>query len=127
MTDKFLTSIGVNPVPTLDLTNLDVPPTNLENDFEESRANLIRVMHVTKRAIESISLLAEQTQDPEAFSSLNGLIRSYGQQQSQLLQLYKLKTTEKTIQTETTGPITNQNLFVGSTAELAGILDKMKK
>jgi hypothetical protein len=97
MTDKFLESIGVPPVPrTIDLTPTTAHSHDINHDFERIAVpNLLAVMQITKNAIDNLNVIATQSQDPESYTALGGLIRAFGQQQSQLLQMHKMITPDK--------------------------------
>jgi hypothetical protein len=135
MTDKLLQTLGIETggsnLPVVIGENQSLTPT-VSADFEGSRLNLLNVMEITKRAIDDLSAIASQSQDPEAYASLSSLIKAYTSQQNQLLQLHKLAARPGTPEKHAEGEanptqVTNQNLFVGSTAELAQVLEKMRK
>src|ERR1700761_7859766 len=100
----------------------------IDEDFETSRKNLMSMMETTMGAIRALSVIAFQSQDPDAYDVLNKMFKTYGDQQAQLLQMYRIKecrdrpATPRPVQ----GEIVDhrpQNLFVGPPAELAKMLE----
>jgi hypothetical protein len=104
----------------------------VDEDFEASRRNLIQVMEVTKGAIQHLSTIAFQSQMSDAYDVLTKLIKEFASQQSQLLQMYRMRETKEAakpapgaVQGEVVDNRT-QNVFVGTPADLANVLENMK-
>jgi hypothetical protein len=111
-----------------------VGPSGIDNDFEDSRKNLIRMMDTTMGAIRSLSVIAHQSQMPDAYDVLNKLIKTYNDQQEQLIRFYRIKESKEaqatkkpqaSIQGETVDN-RQQNVFVGTPADLAKVLEQIK-
>lgn len=109
--------------------------TGVDDDFEASRRNLMKIMETTSGAINSLSLIAFQSQDPEAYDVLNKMIKTYSDQQSQLLQMYRIKEAKDARQATASqqgtvqGEVVDnrvQNVFLGTPADLAKVLESMK-
>jgi len=105
----------------------------VDEDFEVSRKNLMIIMETTKGAIQSLSLIAFQSQDPDSFDVLNKLIKTYSDQQSQLLQMYRIKEMKDAreskptpVQGEIVDARTQHVNFFGTPAELAKMLEAAK-
>jgi hypothetical protein len=115
-----------------------VKDSGIDTDFEDSRKNLIQMMATTQGAIQALSALAFQSQMPDAYDVLNKFIKTYNEQQEQLIRFYRIKAA-KEVQTQanTTPSMTTvtgetvdnrvQNVFVGTPTDLARVLDNMKK
>jgi len=111
---------------------------DVDKDFEDSRKNLIQMMATTQTAITALTVLATQSQAPEIYDQLNKFIKTYNEQQEQLIRFYRIKAS-KEVQAQvksangqtvsTDGSIDNrtQNVFVGSPADLSRVLEQMKK
>ena len=115
----------------------EIKPMNVDTDFEDSRNNLVRMMNTTQSAIESLTTLATQSQMPEVYDQLNKFIKTYNEQQEQLIRFYRIKAS-KEVQSQvkssngqvvsSDGTIDNrtQNVFVGTPSDLARVLNEMK-
>lgn len=121
---SFFQSLGIPEPAPEELTPIP-PSSGVETDFESSRKNLIRMMETTMGAIKSLSVIAHQSQMPDAYDVLNKLIKTYNEQQEQLIRFYRIKESKESAPTKQTP--TNQNLFIGSPKDLADVLDKMNK
>lgn len=100
-----------------------------ESDFSIARANIHEIIDVGSFAIQKLSVIADASQNPTAFNALSNLMSTLLQANRDLLALQKdireiTKADEPT--TKEAKQVTNQNLFVGSTAELATMLEQMK-
>ena len=97
-------------------------------DFEKARANIYNVIDTATDAIEKLAEIADQSQNPRAFEVLAKLIDSNLQANKDLLEL---QTKIRTIKSAD-APINdkaqtiNNNLFVGSTAELQKVIENIK-
>jgi hypothetical protein len=126
------------PVEQVVLRN-NIPEMDVDKDFEESRKNLIQMMTTTQTAITALTQLATQSQAPEIYDQLNKFIKTYNEQQEQLIRFYRIKASKEvqaqsqvkqangaTVTSE--GNIDNrtQNVFVGTPADLARVLEGMK-
>jgi hypothetical protein len=128
---SFMTTLNQSD-PALRAQELDIPPsTTVEDDFEVSRKNLMRMMSTTSGAIELLSSLVSQSQDPDTFEVLNKMIENYNKQQEQLLRMHRIKESNQkaTQATSPEGQVVDQrtqNVFVGTPADLAKVLEKIK-
>lgn len=118
---------------TLDLTPMEEPkaavvrkPTlpsrseTRDNDFEYARGNLYQIIERGQDALEGILELAQQSQHPRSYEVAAQLVRTLADTNKDLLELQKR---HKELTGEDSNPRTiNNNLFVGSTAELQKML-----
>jgi hypothetical protein len=97
-------------------------------DFTYSRANIRRAIESGTEAIDKLSIIAEQSQNPRAFEVIGKLMDSIVVASSKLMEIQEqIRAIDKidVPQEESKKSITN-NLFVGSTSELHEIINKMK-
>jgi hypothetical protein len=126
--DAIANALGVNPLPTTITVRKNTPSTDLATDdekFEEVRDNIKRLIDLGEMSYTELVAVAQSSQHPRAFEVLSSLLNNMVNANKQLLEIEKLKLE---IAEKKGGPkenkIVNNNLFVGSTAD---ILDKIKK
>ena len=91
-----------------------------EIDYNYARENYYNLIERNQDAIEEMLEIAKQSEHPRAFEVVGQLIKSGLDANKELMTLHKTKkelTTEKT-----PNQVTNQAVFVGSTAELQKLL-----
>ena len=103
-----------------------VPPKvekdDIKKDYEYTRANLYSLIEKGQEAINGIMELAGESASPRAYEVAGQLIKSVADSTDKLMDLQKkLKEVEEDNQ-KTTNNVTNNSLFVGSTAELSKLL-----
>lgn len=98
------------------------------NDFESARANLYEVISTGQEAIDRLSEIASQSQHPRAFEVLAKLMDTVVSTNKELLELQsKIREIDaKDSPISEKAQTINNNLFVGSTAELQKVLKDMK-
>jgi hypothetical protein len=93
-----------------------------EKDYEYTRGNLYSLIEKGQEAIDGIMELAQQSDSPRAYEVAGQLIKNVADTTDKLLDLqHKMK---KLKEEEIKGPksVTNNTMFVGSTAELQKLL-----
>ena len=104
-----------------------VPKTNGkddETDYNYARENYYNLIERNQDAVEEMLEIAKQSEHPRAFEVVGQLIKSGLDANKELMNLHK---TKKELSAEKApSSVTNQAVFVGSTAELQKLL-KMKK
>ena len=90
-----------------------------ESDYEFTRRNLYDVIEKGQYALDEMIEFARQSQHPRAFEVVGGLINGLVDANQKLLNLSKQI---KEIKGKEEKTVTNNNLFVGSTAELQKML-----
>jgi len=102
-------------------------PTQIINDFNEARRNVLEVMRTSRTAIDEISDIAPQVQHgTDWYDSLNGALKVMLEANRDLIDMHvKIQKLTENIG----GAITKvqNNLFVGSTTELQKLLINMNK
>jgi hypothetical protein len=100
-----------------------------KKDFEYARSNLYTTIETGQRALEKLALIADQAQHPRMFEVMAGLIKTIADANKDLLLLQKnirdIKDADAP-QSEKAKTI-NNNLFVGSTAELQKVIQDLNK
>ena len=95
-----------------------------ETDFQYARENLYNLIERGTNGLDELLEIAKQSEHPRAFEVVQQTIGQLTTTNKELLNLHK---TKKDIKVEKGGPTSvNNNLFVGSTAELQKML-KAKK
>ena len=91
-----------------------------ETDYNYTSDNYYNLIERNQDAVEEMLEIAKQSEHPRAFEVVGQLIKSGLEANKELMNLHKTKkdlTTEKT-----PNQVTNQAVFVGSTAELQKLL-----
>ena len=98
-----------------------------ENDLDFARENLYDAVVKSQAAVEDMIAIAQQSQHPKAYEVLNSLIKTFADVSSGIadLQIKKQKLQGKQSDSDENKTV-NNNLFVGSTAELQKMLQDLK-
>ena len=95
-----------------------------DSDFQYARENLYNLIERGQDGLDELLEIAKASQHPRAFEVVGQLVDKLTTTNKELLNLHKSK---KDIKTEKGGPTSvNNNLFVGSTADLQKFLKKEK-
>ena len=111
---------------------IEEPKNLVEIDTEtldDVEQNLVNARDIAKKAVDEIKDIAKQSQHPQAYQVLNTMVKTYADISMSQID-FKIK--KKKLEKESNDPagdtvVHNQNLFVGSTAELIQMLEQMKK
>ena len=97
----------------------------IDSEYRYTKSNLHTVIDRGTEALEEMLLIAKQSEQPRAFEVVSGLIKTIADANKDLLEL---KNKQKTLKGEkAAAKVTNNALFVGSTAELQKMLKDAKK
>ena len=115
------------------LTNITKPEkpdrltkNDISKDYEYTRGNLYSIIEKGQEAIDGILELAQESEQPRAYEVAGQLIKSVSDATDKLMDLQKkLKDVEEE-KTKTTN-VTNNALFVGSTADLAKLIKQQNQ
>lgn len=123
-------ALGLNPItPYRDITQY--PPKRdegqQENDLDFARENLYDAVVKSQAAVEDMIQIAQQSQHPKAYEVLNSLIKTFADVSTGIadLQIKKQKLQGSQSNSDENKTV-NNNLFVGSTAELQKMLQDLK-
>ena len=118
--ESNIVEVDSNPNSTLDIVKNN--NDDIKKDYEYTRANLYSLIEKGQEAINGIMELAGEGGSPRAYEVAGQLIKSVGDVTDKLIDLQKkLKDVEEDT-VKTTNNVTNNALFVGSTAELSKLL-----
>jgi hypothetical protein len=124
--DMISQSLGID-VPTQPTRIVDLLPVvkaEKNNDFEYARENTYSVIEKGMSALEDIIDIAKQSESARAFEVATNLMKTMLDANKDLMQLNK---DNKELNRDDRTPdkqVTNNNLFVGSSAELLKMIKK---
>ena len=115
---------------TIEPSNVQVieASSKIESDYDKTRDNLNELLLKGKEALETALTVAKQSEHPRAFEVVGNLIKQLADVNQQLMDIHQQK---KKLEEPTKGQlskqVTNNSIFVGSTAELSKMINKMNK
>jgi Terminase DNA packaging enzyme. len=96
---------------------------DIEDDYEYARSQYYDLAEKGNEAIDLMLELARESEHPRAFEVLAGMLKQNAELADKLMDLQKKKKDINKIDTpRLDAPVTNNNLFVGSTTELQKML-----
>ena len=120
-----------SPKPDVIANTLDLVPLNqakpkndnISDDYEYARGSMINVIEKGQEALSDMLDVAQRSQHPRGYEVVATLINSLASANKDLLDLIKKK--KDLEQSNNGGPSTvNNNLYIGSTADLLKLLKK---
>lgn len=115
--DIISQTLDLAPLPKNEITVSKVDQT--DTDFEYARGNLINIIEKGNEALDGILDVAGMSQHPRSYEVVATIINSLTAANKDLLELQKKK---KELTGEIGTKTINNNLFVGSTAELQKLI-----
>ena len=117
--DMISNSLGLDPIDQSGRLTSVIPALKAEknDDYEYARRNLYDVIEKGNNALEDIMDVAKQSESPRAYEVVTNLIKTMVDANKDLLQLAKTRKELEAREPEK-AQVTNNNLFVGSSAEL---------
>ena len=115
--DKISLSLGIAPLQK----QKDIPIAmndNVTNDYEYARGNIITTIEKGNEALQGILDVASMGQHPRAYEVAANLVKTMVEANKDLLELTKKKKEIEKVDNTLNPQTINNNLFVGSTAEL---------
>ena len=103
-----------------------IVPKVTDEDYEYARGNMIAVIEKGNEALSGILDVAGMSQNPRAYEVVAKMIDSVSAANEKLLDLQK-KQKDLAGETGPSAKTVNNNLFVGSTAELQAFLKKQNE
>ena len=127
LNDTFNTDDGVelDAIVKAENTELQKSQTraeNVEKDYDYTRGNLYSLIEKGQEAINGIMEVAGETASPRAYEVAGQLIKSVADTTDKLADLHKKVKDIEADNPKTQSTVTNNALFVGSTAELQKML-----
>jgi len=98
-----------------------------DRDYDEVRRNLKCIIEKSQEAIEGISELAQDSQQPRAYEVVAQLIQSSLEANNRLIDLHRRMKDIKREEKGKTTTVTNNSIYVGSTADLQKMIREQKK
>lgn len=99
---------------------------HIEDDYDFSRDQYYKLVEKGEEAIDLMLDLARESEHPRAFEVLSTMIKNNAEIADRLMDLQKKKkdvNKQEGPQAPQLGGVTNNNLFVGSTKDLAKMID----
>lgn len=93
------------------------------NDFITGRETLLSLLETGKDALLDIVTIAKQSQHPRAYEVLNAMLKTLADLSGDLVELQIKKV--KHVEAVPTDQVVNNNLFVGTTADLQDMIKGM--
>jgi len=122
-TETSIISVDVEKSTDIIETQKNLSPHDLQKDYQYTRANLYSLIEKGQEALNGIMELAAESDSPRAYEVAGQIIKSVGDTTDKLLDLQKkLKEMEENNTKQSTGNVTNNAVFVGSTSELSKLL-----
>lgn len=122
--DKIAQSLDLRPMQELLPAVVD-ESGQIKDDFEYARGQVISAIEKGQEALSGIVDVADRSQHPRSYEVVATLVSAVTNASKELLELSKKK--KELTGSTTSGPSTvNNNLFVGSTAELLKMLKDNK-
>lgn len=104
------------------IKNMPTASDDIRKDYEYTRGNLYSIIEKGQEAINGILELAQESEMPRAYEVAGQLIKSVSDATDKLMDLQKKLKEVEGDTGKTTNNVTNNALFVGSTAELSKLL-----
>ena len=130
--DPIANSLNMAPMTILDpIKNMEMMAhdDSAKKDFEFARSNLYNIIENGSSALEDLADVAKQSQNPKVYEVMAAMIKTIVDANKDLLLLQKnIRGLENSDQpkNETAKTINNNNVFVGSTAELQKLIEMSK-
>lgn len=123
--------VALETLPATIAPKKDSHDEEVETDYNYIRTNLYTITERSVEALNDLSQIAGQSQHPRAYEVLSLLVKTIADAQKDLMSIHKEKVkidAQKAEQHSLQNPeVVNNNLFVGTTAQLDEIIAKMTK
>lgn len=118
--DLISKSLGIEPLDNTAKITQVIPAIKAEtnNDFEYARTNLYSIIEKGQNALEDILDVAKQSESARVYEVATTLIKTMVDANKDLLSLQKTRKELEKVEDTPEKLVTNNNLFVGSSAEL---------
>lgn len=126
-TDPIADSLDMTPLKAevVEVLPHEIVPEADDGNYSIARENLLKLANTGQAALDEIMSIADQSQAPRAYEVVATLISNLTTVNDKLLDIAKK---HREITGATAGPKTvNNNVFVGSTAELQKMLKELTK
>ncbi len=107
--------------------HLESGKEDIEKDYKYSRAQLYSLVEKGQEAVDGALDVAQQSDSARAYEVAGQLIKHVADTADKLIDLQKKMKDIDEVKDKNTTNVTNNSLFVGSTADLQKMLKQMKK
>ena len=107
--------------------NIKSGKEDITKDYEYSRAQLYSLVEKGQEAVDGALDVAQQSDSARAYEVASQLIKHVADTADKLIDLQKKMKDIDEVKEKNTTNVTNNSLFVGSTADLQKMLKQMKK
>jgi hypothetical protein len=97
-----------------------------DRDYKYARDNFIEVISTGHQALQDLLDVASQSQHPRAYEVLAATMKTLIDANKELVELSRRKQEDEKPKEEAKSNVTNNNLFVGTPAELQKMLKSMR-
>jgi hypothetical protein len=98
----------------------------IDKDYDDARGNLKDILHKGQEALNHALEVAKQSEHPRAFEVVGNLVKQLADVNQQLMDLHQQKKKLAEPGKGEQAKVTNNNaIFVGSTAELSKMINKL--
>lgn len=104
-------------------TSIQTQLSQKEKDFEMVRQNMFDLLDRGNDLLEDAIHIATESEQPRAFEVANGILKQLSDMNNQIMDLHNKKKEVVEEKKETT--VTNNTMFVGTTADLNNIIEKL--
>ena len=135
MKDDIADALGIAPIekpPVGELiearpvTISNDPDSKSEADYEYARTNFYNVIEKGSQALDDMLDLAKASEHPRAYEVVSTIMKTLVDANKDLVAMSEKKEKDSKQETQDGKNVTNNNLFVGSTAELQQLLKDMR-
>jgi hypothetical protein len=128
MEDEIAKNLGLQPINDAIegeiVKTVKEAPSESQNDYKYARDNFYNVIEKGTDALEQMLDVAKASEHPRAYEVVSTLMKTLVDANKDLVAMSEKRSKEE--DPEEDKKVTNNNLFVGSTAELQKILKDMK-
>jgi len=101
--------------------------TKLDNDYEYARANFYNIIESGSEALEQMLDVAKASEHPRAYEVVSTIMKTLIDSNKELVAMSSKKAKDsEEVPADSGKPVTNNNLFVGSTSELQQMLKDLR-
>lgn len=101
--------------------------TKIESDYDHARENLRQLLINGQAALTTALSVAQQSEHPRAIEVVGNLMKQLADINQQLLDLHQQKQKLDAPKANSSKNVTNNSIFVGSTNDLAKMIQNMQK
>lgn len=114
-------------IETSSLTPIEVQ--KVDTDYDTIRNNLYGILNQGQEALLHALEVAKQSEHPRAFEVVGNLMKNLSDINHQIIDLHTKKHAleNKAVKKEEAKSVTNNSIFVGSTAELSKMIEQMRR